>query len=42
MKEGKKIFHTNGNKKKARIARLISDKNRLRRKSIIMTRKDTT
>ena len=38
----KKIFHANGNQKKAGIAILISDKIDFKRKTIKKTKKDTT
>ena len=38
----KKIFHANGNQKKAGVAILISDKMDLKMKNVTETRKDTT
>ena len=38
----KKIFHANGNQKKAGVAILISDKTDFKTKTITKTKKDTT
>ena len=38
---GKKIFHENGNQKKARVAILISDKIDLKQRLLRETKKDT-
>lgn len=38
----KKVFHANGNQKKARIAILISDKIDFKTKTLIREKKDTT
>ena len=42
MRGWKKIFHANGNLKKAGVAILISDKTDFKIKTITETKKDTT